>query len=97
MNPGDVYICNDPWVATGHLNDVTVAKPIFSNGKLAAFAASTAHAPDIGGKVRSVVAKEIFEEGFQIPAMKLLDRGEVDRTFIKLIRAQVRHARSNRG
>jgi N-methylhydantoinase B len=90
MNPGDVYICNDPWVATGHLNDVTVAKPIFSNGKLAAFAASTAHAPDIGGKVRSVVAKEIFEEGFQIPAMKLLDRGEVDRTFIKLIRAQVR-------
>jgi N-methylhydantoinase B len=90
MNPGDVYICNDPWVGTGHLNDVTVAKPIFSGGKLAAFAASTAHAPDIGGKVRSVVAKEIFEEGFQIPAMKLLDRGEVDRTFIKLLRNQVR-------
>ncbi len=90
MNPGDVYICNDPWVATGHLNDVTVAKPIFHNGKLAAFAASTAHAPDIGGKVRSVVPKEVFEEGFQIPAMKLLDRGEVDRTFIKLLRAQVR-------
>ena len=90
MSPGDVLICNDPWVATGHLNDVTVAKPIFKDGKLAAFAASTAHAPDIGGKVRSVVAKEIFEEGFQIPAMKLLNAGEVDRTFIKLLRAQVR-------
>ena len=35
MNRGDVYICNDPWVATGHLNDITVAKPIFHNGKLA--------------------------------------------------------------
>ncbi len=90
MHAGDVYICNDPWVATGHLNDITVAKPIFHNGKLAAFAASTAHAPDIGGKVRSVVAKEIFEEGFQIPAMKLLNRGEPDRTLIKLLRAQVR-------
>src|SRR6056297_2628543 len=90
MNPGDIYICNDPWVATGHLNDVTVAKPIFNNGKLAAFAASTAHAPDIGGKVRSVVPKEVFEEGFQIPAMKLMDRGMVDRTPIKLFRAQVR-------
>ena len=90
MNPGDVYICNDPWVATGHLNDVTVAKPIFNGGKLAAFAASTAHAPDIGGKVRSVVPKEVFEEGFQIPAMKLMDRGEVDATLIKLFRAQVR-------
>ncbi|MCA8929017.1 MAG: hydantoinase B/oxoprolinase family protein, partial [Alphaproteobacteria bacterium] len=90
MNPGDVYICNDPWVATGHLNDVTVAKPIFRDGRLAAFAASTAHAPDIGGKVRSVVAKELFEEGFQIPAMKLLDRGEADATLIRLFRAQVR-------
>lgn len=90
MNPGDVYICNDPWVATGHLNDISVAKPIFNKGKLAAFAASTAHAPDIGGKVRSVVAKELFEEGFQIPAMKLLDRGEPDHTLIKLFRAQVR-------
>ncbi len=90
MRPGDVYICNDPWVGTGHLNDITVAKPIFRDGRLAAFAASTAHAPDIGGKVRSVVAKELFEEGFQIPAMKLLDRGEADRTLIKLLRAQVR-------
>ena len=44
MHPGDIYICNDPWVATGHLNDVTVAKPIFNDGKLAAFAASTCDA-----------------------------------------------------
>ena len=90
MDPGDFLITNNPWVATGHLNDVTISKPIFRNGKVVAFAASTAHVPDIGGKVRSVEPREIFEEGFQIPTMKLIRKGERDETFFKLMRAQVR-------
>ncbi len=90
MAPGDVLVCNDPWVGTGHLNDVTLAKPVFRNGRLVAFCASTAHAPDIGGKVRSVVAREVFEEGFAIPAMHLIREGEPDKTFFKLLRAAVR-------
>ena len=50
MRAGDVLITNTPWIATGHLNDITVARPIFRDGRIVAFAASTAHAPDIGGK-----------------------------------------------
>lgn len=90
MRPGDVLVTNTPWIATGHLNDITVARPIFRHGKLAAFAASTAHAPDIGGRVRSAEAREVFEEGFHIPVMKLMREGRIDKTFIKLLRAQVR-------
>lgn len=90
MRPGDVLVTNTPWIATGHLNDITVAKPIFRNGGIAAFAASTAHAPDIGGKVRSVEPREVFEEGFHIPVMKLLNEGKPDATLIKLLRAAVR-------
>ena len=90
MAQGDVLVTNTPWIATGHLNDITVAKPVFRNGRIVAFAASTAHAPDIGGRVRSAEAREIFEEGFHIPVMKLLDAGEPDLTFFKLLRAQVR-------
>jgi len=90
MAPGDYLVCNDPWVGTGHLNDITVAKPVFRDGKLVAFCASTAHAPDIGGKVRSVVPREVFEEGFAIPAMHLIRAGEPDKTFFKLLRAAVR-------
>src|SRR5688572_29300249 len=63
MAPGDVLVTNTPWIATGHLNDITVAKPIFRKGRIVAFAASTAHAPDIGGKVRSVEPREVFEIG----------------------------------
>ncbi len=90
MAPGDVLVTNTPWIATGHLNDITVARPIFRHGKIVAFAASTAHAPDIGGKVRSVEAREVFEEGFHIPVMKLINTGEPDATLFKLLRAAVR-------
>lgn len=90
MVPGDVLVTNTPWVATGHLNDISVAQPIFHNGRIVAFAASTAHAPDIGGKVRSVEAREVFEEGFHIPTMKLVNAGEPDATLWKLLRAAVR-------
>jgi N-methylhydantoinase B len=90
MHPGDVLITNNPWIATGHLNDITVAKPIFKNGRIVAFAASTAHAPDIGGKVRSVESREVFEEGFHIPIMKLMNAGKPDATLLKLLRAAVR-------
>jgi N-methylhydantoinase B len=90
MHPGDVLVTNTPWIATGHLNDITLAKPIFRDKRIVAFAASTAHAPDIGGKVRSVEPREVFEEGFHIPVMKLLSKGAPDRTLLTLLRAGVR-------
>jgi N-methylhydantoinase B len=90
MRPGDVLVTNTPWIATGHLNDITLAKPIFRAGRIIAFAASTAHAPDIGGRVRSVEPREIFEEGFHIPVMKLLREGAPDTTLLRLLRAAVR-------
>lgn len=90
MAPGDILVTNTPWIATGHLNDITVVKPIFHGERIIAFAASTAHAPDIGGKVRSVEAREVFEEGFHIPPMKLVSAGKPDATLFKLLRAAVR-------
>lgn len=90
MRPGDVYITNNPWKGTGHLNDVTLVKPIFHGGKLVAFAATAAHVPDIGGKIRSVDARELFEEGFHIPLMHLIRAGEVDETLFLLLKTNVR-------
>jgi N-methylhydantoinase B len=90
MKPGDVFITNNPWIGTGHLNDVTLVKPIFHQGQLVAFAASTAHVPDIGGKIRSVDSRELFEEGFHIPLMRLLSQGEADQSLLTLLRTNVR-------
>ncbi len=90
LSPGDVLITNDIWLGTGHLPDITLAKPIFRNGKLVAFSATTAHAPDIGGKIRSPEPREVFEEGLQIPIMKMMVAGKTDETLVTIIRKNVR-------
>jgi N-methylhydantoinase B len=90
LRPGDVFITNDQWLGTGHLPDVNVAKPIFRGDELVAFAASVAHAPDIGGKIRAPDAREVFEEGLQIPMMRLYHAGQPNESLIELIRYNVR-------
>jgi len=90
LSPGDVLITNDIWLGTGHLPDITVARPIFRDGRLVAFSASTAHSPDIGGKIRSPEPREVFEEGLQIPPLKLMRGGVADETLVALIRKNVR-------
>jgi len=90
MKPGDIFVTNNPWIGTGHLNDVTLVRPIYHRGALVAFAASTAHVPDIGGKIRSVDSRELFEEGFHIPLMRLLSKGTPDETLLTLLRTNVR-------
>ncbi len=90
MRPGDIYITNNPWIGTGHLNDVCLVRPVFHGGKIVAFGATTSHVPDIGGRLRSTEARELFEEGFHIPPMRLLRDGVVDATLIKLLRTNIR-------
>jgi len=90
MQEGDAFITNDPWLGTGHLSDVTVVRPIFYHGRLIGFAASVAHAPDMGGRTGSLDLKDVFEEGFQIPPMQLARVGTIDATFLQLLRANVR-------
>jgi N-methylhydantoinase B len=90
LSPGDVLITNDPWHATGHLADVSVAKPIFFDGVLVGFAASTAHAPDMGGRTGSTESRDVFEEGFRIPTMKLCEAGEVNACLMQILRHNVR-------
>jgi len=90
MRPDDAFITNDPWLGSGHLNDATLAMPIFHGGKLVAFAGVVSHLPDIGGRLRNPQNIEIFEEGLQIPPTRILRGGEPDETIFRVIRANVR-------
>src|ERR1044072_2662666 len=87
---GDVLITNDCWLGTGHLPDITVAKPIYLDGRIVAFAGSVAHSPDIGGRQRSADAREVFEEGLQIPPMKVVEGGKMNATLEQILRQNVR-------
>jgi N-methylhydantoinase B len=90
LKPGDVMITNDPWMGTGHIHDVNIAMPIFDKGKLVAFAAVVSHMPDIGGRIRNAGIRDIFEEGLQIPQLKLINAGKPDQNLFDMIGQNVR-------
>ncbi|MEX2643663.1 MAG: hydantoinase B/oxoprolinase family protein [Acetobacterales bacterium] len=90
LKPGDVLITNDPWLGTGHLPDISIAMPLFHKRKLVAFAAVTSHMPDIGGRTWNAGIRELFEEGLQIPPLKLIEAGRINETAVAFIRQNVR-------
>ena len=90
LRPGDVLITNDPWKTSGHLNDVTIATPVFRGKDCVALFASTCHTADIGGHVLSAEAREVYEEGLFIPIMKLYEAGALNESLAALLRANVR-------
>ena len=90
LKPGDVMITNDPWMGTGHIHDVNIAMPIFHKGKLIAFAAVVSHMPDIGGRIRNAGIRDIYEEGLQIPQLKLINAGKPDQNLLDMIGQNVR-------
>ena len=52
--------------------------------------ASTCHAPDIGGRILSAEAREVYEEGLKIPIMKLYESGRPNASLFAILRANVR-------
>ncbi|MDE0811309.1 MAG: hydantoinase B/oxoprolinase family protein, partial [Alphaproteobacteria bacterium] len=91
INPEDVFILSDPYVAGGnHLPDWVIARPIFVGvpARLAGFCCNRAHQSDIGGGLAGTYnpeATEIWQEGIRLPVMKLIDRGEVRDDLWKLL------------
>ncbi len=90
MQPGDIYATNDPWICAGHLNDIAVVTPIFRNGRVVAFANTVAHASSIGGALDAMSVRDLQEEGFFFPILKLYDRGEPNETLFAVIQHNVR-------
>lgn len=88
--PGDCVITNDPWMATGHLPDVTMVAPIFRHGELIGFSGTIAHLPDIGGSLWAADCRELFEEGLRIPPMKMLTEGRPADNVMDFILGNVR-------
>lgn len=87
---GDVLITNDPWMTAGQINDITVATPVFHGGRLVAWFASCCHSPDVGGRILSAAATEIYEEGLRLPIMKLRTNDGPNTALEEIIRTNVR-------
>lgn len=90
LAPGDSLLTNDPWINTSQLNDMLLVTPVFHRGRIVGYAANIAHSPDVGGRLLSADARELFEEGLRLPMVKLVSRGRLDATIVDIIRANVR-------
>jgi N-methylhydantoinase B len=88
LRPGDAFLANDPYiVGVTHLNDCTVAMPVFAGGRPVAFSVAVAHHSDVGGRVPGSEAGDnvsIYQEGLRVPPVKLYEEGTVRRDLLEL-------------
>lgn len=91
IEEGDVFITNDTYQVQGavtHLNDVIVLLPIFYEHRLIGWASQFGHLTDVGGKVpgsMSINSSAVFEDGVQIPIIKLYSRGVMNSDLVDLL------------
>ncbi|WP_319531979.1 hydantoinase B/oxoprolinase family protein [uncultured Cohaesibacter sp.] len=90
MKPGDVYITNDPWLCAGHLYDLAIVTPVFHHGHVIALLGTVGHVGDIGGSRDGLSVTELYEEGLQIPAMKLVIEGQENEDLFRLMADNIR-------
>lgn len=97
MAEGDIYITNDPWMGTGHLNDFVITTPCFRNGEAVALFSCTSHLTDIGGLGSGTDATDVHMEGIFIPMLKLADKGVMNETLLAMIRQNTRQPVESEG
>lgn len=88
LKDGDRIIGNDPFIGALHQNDVQMCAPLIVDGELVAWAGVMAHETDVGGMdflSWSPKAKEVYQEGLRIPAVKLVDGGELRQDVLDMI------------
>src|SRR6476660_6758470 len=93
FSPGDIALLNDPFAGGTHLPDLTLVAPVFlaREERPHFFVASRAHHADIGGALAGSMgpAREIYQEGFRIPPVKIFRSGKVDNDLLRLLLANV--------
>ena len=101
LEPGDALALNTPYPAgPGHLNDLALISPVFHEGELIAIAANQAHHVDMGGFAPGSMpfgVTEIFQEGLQIPTVRLFRKGALVRDLWAIISQNVRPQKEVRG
>jgi N-methylhydantoinase B len=93
IRPGDMFICNDPWMGALHPPDVSIAAPIFVGGELVAWAGCCAHQLDMGGMDFGSWCPEATErqqEAMILSGIKFVEGGEIRQDIWKSIMSMSR-------
>ncbi|MGH8927774.1 MAG: hydantoinase B/oxoprolinase family protein [Acidimicrobiia bacterium] len=77
--PGVQYAVNDPYAGGTHLNDLTLVRPVFVDGRLAGWVANRAHHADVGGEAPGsmpATAVRLEQEGHVVSPMVAVREGQ---------------------
>ena len=109
LEPGDVAMLNDPFRGGTHLPDITLVAPVYvlfgrarprAKSKAPDFyVASRAHHADVGGTYPGSMGlcREIYQEGFRIPPVKIMRAGKVQSDVLALLLSNVRTPEEREG
>jgi N-methylhydantoinase B len=105
MQAGDVVMLNDPFRGGTHLPDITLVAPVYLSRARSRkqtpdfFTASRAHHADIGGAYAGSMGpcREIYQEGFRIPPVRIMRNGAIDRDVMALLLNNVRTPEERKG
>ncbi len=95
--PGDLVLGNDPHlIRSGHLSDWSFVKPVFCQGELFGFLQFRGHMADTGGSLPGgygADAYDIIAEGLNIPPLKIIKGGVLDKDLWALVCRNVRNSK----
>ncbi len=93
IQPGDVFLANDPYHGGGHLPDYNVFGAVFAEGRHVMMASIQCHHGDTGGSVPggyNVTVDNVWGEGVRFPALKVVDGGAQRRDVLYALAANNR-------
>lgn len=88
IQPGDVFILNDPYRGNNHPPDITIAKPVFHEEEIQFWSVCKGHHADVGGggvAGYNPGARSVWEECIRIPPAKLYIAGKANRALFDTI------------
>src|SRR4030088_2160871 len=113
LEPGDIVMLNDPFRGGTHLPDITLVMPVYvqkikgsgrgrplhTAKKPDFYVASRAHHADVGGTYPGSMGpcREIYQEGFRIPPVKIMRAGIIERDVLALLLHNVRTPEEREG
>jgi len=105
LGRGDVAMLNDPFRGGTHLPDITLVAPVYAGrarrqtASADFYVASRAHHADVGGTYAGSMGlcREIYQEGFRIPPVRLVRAGVMERDVLSLLLNNVRTPEEREG
>jgi N-methylhydantoinase B len=95
INPGDMFIVNNPWKGAVHAPDMCIVAPVFADGRLIFWSGALMHMPDIGAMREggmNLDSTESYQEGLQLPPVRLVEGGVLRRDLWNMILSHSRMA-----